>query len=305
MSDYAPEKLELAPRDVVSRAIFKEIKEKRGFGGGYVQLDLTHLGASLVSERLPQIKDLAIRYSGVDPTKQPIPIEPAQHYSMGGIRTDIWCQTNLPGLLAAGEAANVSVHGANRLGGNSLLETVVFGRRAGIKAAELVKNEPWPEISNKRLDQVLDHWNVFLQGKAGKTSSDADDSLTAIRREMSNLMTNQVGVFRIGSELQDAVERLGILRQRLGSLSPLGPQPFNYALMDYLELEHLLELSEIIAQGALGRTESRGAHSRLDYPVRNDKDWLKHTFARFTKDGPEFSSGPVSIIRYQPQERGY
>ncbi len=149
MANYAPEKMELAPRDVVSRAIFNEIKEGRGFEGHYVHLDLTHLGEALIAERLPQVRDLAIRYSGVDPARLPINIEPAQHYSMGGVRTDIWGMTPLPGLLAAGEVANLSVHGANRLGGNSLLETVVFGRRAGRKAAELTRQGDLAESFRK------------------------------------------------------------------------------------------------------------------------------------------------------------
>lgn len=304
MARYAPEKMELAPRDVVSRAIFKEIKEGRGFEGHFVHLDLTHLGEAVVSERLPQVRDLAIRYGGVDPASVPMPIEPAQHYSMGGVRTDVWGMTTLPGLLAAGEAANVSVHGANRLGGNSLLETVVFGRRTGKKAGELVCGEPWPRLSNETSRHALDSWNALIS--AQRRESPQDDNTFAIRREMTALMTNQVGVFRVGSELGDAVMRLGQLRDRFQRLSPpVGRQPFNYGLMDYLEVGYLLDLSEIIARGALARTESRGAHYRLDYPRRDDRNWLRHTFVRRGDDGPQFSAGPVSITRYEPRERGY
>jgi succinate dehydrogenase / fumarate reductase flavoprotein subunit len=306
MSSYAPEKLELAPRDVVSRAIFKEIKEGRGFEGHYVHLDLTHLGEAHVAERLPQVRDLAIRYAGVDPVSVPMPIEPAQHYSMGGIRTDIWCCTNVPGLMAAGEAANVSVHGANRLGGNSLLETVVFGRRAGQKALELVREEPWHVLSNRVLDDAVSRWSGFLSRGAAKTYQAQGDSPFDIRRDMTRIMTSQVGVFRVGSELEDAVRRLDLLKERYGRLTPSGDaQPFNYALMDYLEVGYLLDLAELIARGALARTESRGAHFRLDYPKRDDKNWLHHTFVRLNGTGTEFSEGPVSITRYQPQERGY
>lgn len=304
MNHYAPEKLELAPRDVVSRAIFKEIKEGRGFENHYVHLDLTHLGEAHVAERLPQVRDLAIRYAGVDPVSAPMPIEPAQHYSMGGIRTDVWCRTTVPGLMAAGEAANVSVHGANRLGGNSLLETVVFGRRAGRKALEMVREEPWHVLSNRVLDDALGRWNGLIAGKGRKASQ--DDNAFAIRQEMTSVMTNQVGVFRVGSELEDAVRSLGKLKERYGSLWPTGQaRPFDYGLMDYLEVGYLLDLAEIIARGALARTESRGAHFRLDYPKRDDKSWLHHTFVHLTATGPEFSEGPVSITRYQPQERGY
>ena len=276
----------------------------RGFDGHYVHLDLTHLGQALVAERLPQVRDLAIRYAGVDPVSVPMPIEPAQHYSMGGVRTDIWGRTTLPGLLAAGEVANVSVHGANRLGGNSLLETVVFGRRVGKKAAEFIREEPSPSLSGETVRRALEPWNALLLSRP--SDSPQDDSTFAIRREMTTLMTNHVGVFRTGGELEDAVARLGQLKERYQKLLPSGQaRPFNYALMDYLEVGYLLDLSEIIARGALARTESRGAHYRLDYPLRDDRNWLHHTFARRGGDGPEFSDGAVAITRYQPQERGY
>ncbi len=304
MVRYAPEKMELAPRDVVARAIFNEIREGRGFEDHYVHLDLTHLGEALVAERLPQVRDLAVRYAGVDPARVPMPIEPAQHYSMGGVRTDLWGETTLPGLLAAGETANVSVHGANRLGGNSLLETVVFGRRAGKRAAESALNMPWPGLSRKTVSRVLDPWTALLSGSHEAASG--QDGLFAVRREMATLMTNQVGVFRTGSELEDAVEGIQRLKDRYARLQPRGgTQPFNYALMDYLEVGHLLDLSDIIARGALARTESRGAHFRVDYPERNDENWLYHTFVRRGDAGPEFSRGPVSVTRHEPQKRGY
>lgn len=304
MARYAPEKMELAPRDVVSRAIFNEIKEGRGFAGHYVHLDLTHLGEALIAERLPQVRDLAIRYSGADPAVLPINIEPAQHYSMGGVRTDIWGMTPLPGLLAAGEVANLSVHGANRLGGNSLLETVVFGRRAGRKAAELVRQETWPSLSEKTVKRYVDPWNALLAAEPGRRAW--EDSTFAIRRDLTTLMTNQVGVFRTGSELQDAVDRLQQLRERYRQLAaPRGRQPFNYALMDHLEVGYLLDLAEIMARGAGARCESRGAHYRVDFPQRDDQNWLHHTFAKRGEKGPKFSAGPVTITSYAPQERGY
>ncbi len=304
MARYAPEKMELAPRDVVSRAIFKEIKEGRGFEGHYVHLDLTHLGEALIEARLPQVRELALHYSGVDPVRLPINIEPAQHYSMGGVRTDIWGMTPLPGLLAAGEVANVSVHGANRLGGNSLLETVVFGSRAGRKVAELVREGSWPGLSEKTVQRYLDPWRALLAAAPLRLAR--DDNTFAIRSALTTLMTNQVGVFRTGSELQDAVARLTQLRERYQRLpAPTGSQPFNYALMDYLEVGYLLDLAEIMALGALARSESRGAHYRMDFPQRDDQHWLHHTFAKRGKKGPEFSAGPVTITSYEPQERGY
>ncbi len=303
MSRYAAEKMELAPRDVVSRAIFKEIKEGRGFDGHYVHLDLTHVGEALVAERLPQIRELSIRYAGIDPAFAPIPIEPAQHYSMGGVRTDKQCMTSLPGLLAAGEAGNVSVHGANRLGGNSLLETVVFGRRAGKQAAQLVK-EPWSALSERTVKSRLDAWNAVLD--AGTRAAPQNGGTVSIRSEMTSIMTSKVGVFRTGNELAEAVEGLVQLKDRYSHIAaPGGRQPFNYALMDYLEVGYLLDLAELIARGALARTESRGAHFRTDFPKRDDANWLHHTFARKGEKGPEFSAGPVSITRHEPQERGY
>jgi succinate dehydrogenase / fumarate reductase flavoprotein subunit len=304
MARYAPEKMELAPRDVVSRAIFNEIKEGRGFEGHYVHLDLTHLGEALIEERLPQVRELALCYSGADPVRLPINIEPAQHYSMGGVRTDIWGMTPLPGLLAAGEVANVSVHGANRLGGNSLLETVVFGSRAGRKVAELAREGTWPGLSEKTVQRYLDPWRALLAAAPGRLAP--GDNTFAIRSALTTLMTNQVGVFRTGSELQDAVALLSQLRERYQRLpAPTGSQPFNYALMDYLEVGYLLDLSEIMARGALARSESRGAHYRMDFPKRDDQNWLHHTFAKRGENGPEFSAGPVTITSYEPQERGY
>lgn len=304
MSNYAPEKMELAPRDVVARAIFNEIREGRGFDGHYVHLDLTHVGEAHVAERLPQVRDLAIRYSGIDPARSPMPIEPAQHYSMGGVRTDIDGMTTLPGLLAAGEVGNVSVHGANRLGGNSLLETVVFGRRAGNKASELASAEPWPRLSSRTVKRYLGPWNTFLAAKSRKVTP--NDSTHAIRAEMTTVMTNKVGVFRVGSELDEAVKALEKLKGRYTRLvPPAGAHPFNYGLMDYLEVGYLLELSDVIARGALARVESRGAHYRMDFPQRDDKNWLHHTFVRRGETEPQFSAGPVAITRHEPQERGY
>ena len=302
MARYAPQKMELAPRDVVSRSIFQEIKEGRGLGDGYVHLDLTHLGADKITRRLPQVNDLARLYAAVDPTQTPIPIEPAQHYSMGGIRVDLDCETTIPGLLAAGETANVSVHGANRLGGNSLLETVVFGRRAGkhmLKSAG--RSSPPPPRSS--LEQALARWQAMFC--AVKTQQ-PDDSASAIRDAMNRTMTDKVGVFRTGAELREAVEEIAALRRRYGALKvPAGERPFNYELIEHLELGCLLELSEVTAGAAYRRKESRGAHFRMDHPERDDANWLHHTLVRRGGDGPVYEDGPVAITRFQPQKRGY
>jgi succinate dehydrogenase / fumarate reductase flavoprotein subunit len=299
MDEYAPEKMELAPRDVVSRSIAIEIKEGRGFENEYVHLDLRHLGAAKIEEKLPQVRDIAIRYAGVDPAEIPIPVQPGQHYSMGGIRCDGWGQTNIQGLLAAGECANVSVHGANRLGGNSMLETVIFGRRAGQRAVELARQTKWPELGPQPLAGVRTYLDERMTGQRG-------DRPGTLKREMTGLMMDRVGVFREGGELEEAVSELRALRQRYEAIRlPSNGLAFNYELITYLELGWMLELAEAIAQGALRRTESRGAHYRLDYPERDDERWLVHTYAQRSDDGLIFSDGPVSITRFQPAERGY
>jgi succinate dehydrogenase / fumarate reductase flavoprotein subunit len=301
MARYAPQKMELAPRDVVSRSIFQEIKEGRGLGDGYVHLDLTHLGPEKIAQRLPQVSELARLYAAVDPVRTPIPIEPGQHYSMGGIRVTLDCETSIPGLLAAGETANVSVHGANRLGGNSLLETVVFGRRAGRHIAKAAgRSAPPPRFS---LEQALARWEtVFCPGRPDRTG----DSASAIREAMNRTMTEKVGVFRTGAELQEAVDEIGALRRRYNALRlPAGEHPFNYRLVELLELGCLLELSDVTAQAALRRTESRGGHFRMDHPERDDANWLHHTLVRRGDDGPVYETGAVSIKRFQPEKRGY
>ncbi len=303
MAGYAPQKMELAPRDVVSRSIFQEIKEGRGVEGSYVHLDLTHLGAEKISERLPQVQDLARRYAAVEPSAAPIPIEPAQHYSMGGIRTNLNCETNIGGLLAAGEAANVSVHGANRLGGNSLLETVVFGRRAGRRAAYLAGSAGLAPPPKDSLDAAMERWLANF----GQSRPEVEgDSVFVIRRELNRTMTEKVGVFRTGEELKEAREELAGLRRRYSALRvPVKEAPFNYQLTEHLEVGYLLDLSEITAAAALRRTESRGAHFRLDFPGRDDRNWLNHTLIKKGEKGPVFGTGSVSITRYPPQERGY
>jgi succinate dehydrogenase / fumarate reductase flavoprotein subunit len=302
MSRYAPEKMELAPRDVVSRAIQSEIREGRGIDGEYVHLDLTHLGEALIQERLPQVRDLASTYAGVDPARAPLPIEPAQHYSMGGIRTDAWGATTLPGLLAAGEVANVSVHGANRLGGNSLLETVVFGRRAGRKAAELASGDEWPPLPLAATEKGLGEW----EGRFGRAEGSPKDEISPLRKELTELMTNRVGIFRTAEELESAVKGISRIQKEYADLSPaFRKEPYNYGFLEHLELGHLIELCTIIAMGALRREESRGAHFRLDHPRRDDERWLAHTHAVEDSGAPLFRDSPVTITKHKPQERGY
>ncbi len=303
MTRYAPSAMELGPRDLVSRAIVTEVREGRGLPGGGVHLDLAHLGDALLAERLPQVSRLASMYSGIDVTREPLPIEPAQHYSMGGIRTDTSGATTVPGLFAAGECANVSVHGANRLGGNSLLETVIFGRRTGRRAAEWVRDagsaaDPTPAA------------DTFARARAERfTGTDRQASgiaLASLRRELTELMSANVGVFRVGTELEDAVRRIQDLRARHAALRPARPGgPFDYQAIADDEVGYLIDLAEIVAAGALRRTESRGAHARADHPSRDDGRWLVHTFARRDASGLRLEDGEVGIGRFAPQARVY
>ncbi|MHB1162806.1 MAG: FAD-binding protein, partial [Chloroflexota bacterium] len=286
MSRYAPKFMELAPRDMVSRCIMMEIKEGRGFENEYVWLDLRHLGEELIMERLPQVHDLALRYNGVDAVKEPIPIQPGQHYSMGGIRSNVWGETNVRNLLVAGECANVSVHGANRLGGNSLLETLVFGKRAGRRAAGIAADMDYPGVDDSPLERVRSGIERVVSGQAG-------DSPARITRRIRDIMTDRVGVFREGGELREAVAELAAFRERYPEIRlDRAPLAFNYQLADYFELGFLLDLCEVIARGALRRTESRGAHYRIDHPNRDDENWLVHSFAQCSSEGPTLSDGP-------------
>ena len=304
MARYAPGSLELAPRDVVSRAIALEIREGRGIGEGYVHLDLTHLGERLIAERLPQIRELARNYAGVDITRQPIPIEPAQHYSMGGIRTDTSGETNIPGLFASGECANVSVHGANRLGGNSLLETVVFGRRSGRRIKEWIDSCGVPPPADRARTAFEERWASRIDSTANLLQTSAQ--VADLRRTLTQTMTDKVGVFRVGPELEDAVNEVDELTRQYEALRVPPPRgAFDYRLMHFHELGFLLDVAAMVARGAVRRTESRGAHYRADYPQRDDERWLTHTFAVRGPGGPEFQDGTVRMGRIAPQARAY
>jgi len=302
MERYAPKLMELGPRDIVARGIQTEIEEGRGFEGGYVHLDLRHLGKEKILDRLPGIRLIARDFAGVDPIMEPIPIQPAQHYSMGGIATNLDGETSLPGLFAAGECSCVSVHGANRLGGNSLLETVVFGTRAGRKAVQRVEMEKFH--MNEKVFQ--EHLRAFQSGLEEILERKGQEPCFRLRDEMKALMTSQVGIFRKGSDLLSAKERIRGLKERLGrvGIKQKGPD-YNYELIQYLELEGMLHLAEVIVEGALARKESRGSHFRLDYPDRDDQHWLRHTMASRTSDGPRLEYKDVTITSYPPKERTY
>jgi succinate dehydrogenase / fumarate reductase flavoprotein subunit len=300
MKKYAPEKMELAPRDIVARAIQTEIDEGRGPDGRpYVWLDLRHLGKERILERLPQITELSRNFVGVDPIEAPIPIQPTAHYSMGGVATDLVGQTPMPGLFAAGECSCVSVHGANRLGGNSLLETVVFGRRAGRAAAAYVKGAPWAEDGHK--DLALDETRIAALLKREK-----GERISRIRAELGDTMTAKVGIFRNGPDMAAALAAILTLQKRFSDAAVgNGEREFNVALLDALELGSMLDIAECIARGAVARTESRGAHARRDFPKRDDANWLRHSLFRRQAEGVTLEYKPARITKFPPQERKY
>lgn len=305
MATYAPTVMELAPRDITSRSIQTEINEGRGIGGkGYVYLDLRHLGAEKIKEKLPGIRDLAIYFEGVDPVEEPVPIVPSQHYSMGGIDTDMDGQTALPGFYAAGECACVSVHGANRLGGNSLLETVVFGRRSGVAASRYIQGLHQRKDATPAGERAAAATEARVGALAAR-GHHAEDPY-AIRAEMTTVMKDHFGVFREASTMQAGLDRMLDLKARVANvgLRHTGAV-LNLDLIRTIELEGMVDVALAIAAGALARTESRGSHYRTDYPERNDTEWLRHTLATYHPEGPRLGSSPVTLGMFEPQERKY
>jgi succinate dehydrogenase / fumarate reductase flavoprotein subunit len=308
MERYAPTMKDLASRDVVARAIHKEIREGRGINGKkYVYLDATHLGAEVIEKKLPDIADFCRTYLGIDPVKDPMPIQPTAHYAMGGIPTDIDCRvvldgqnTVLPGLYAAGETACVSVHGANRLGTNSLLDLVVFGRRAGLAMAEFCQTATLPELPADPTARVQAQFDAILATEKGEPAA-------KLREEMQDTMMDNVGIFRTGPGMEESLRKIRELKERFRKVQVQDRgRRFNTDLLEAWELGNLLDLAEVTTLSALNRTESRGAHLREDYLDRDDKEWLKHTLIqRGEGDGYDISYKPVTITRFQPKERVY
>ncbi len=303
MKRYAPEKMELAPRDIVSRAETTEIQEGRGIEspyGPYIALDLRHLGEEKIDERLPLIRDVAIKLSGVDPVKEPIPIRPAAHYSMGGIHANIRTETPVSGLYAAGECSCLNVHGANRLGTNSTSDCLVFGAVAGEEAAKYALSNGFREIPRETI--LAEERRVFDEILGGE----GDEKVPAIRDEMRRIMSEKMWVFRRGDELESALKEMRKLKERFKDIRVEDKgRTFNTGLVAALQLDFTLDLAEVTIAGALPRTESRGAHSRPDYPKRDDENWLKHTLAYYTKDGPRLEYIPVTITKWPPAVRAY
>ena len=302
MARYAAKAMELAPRDIVARSIQTEINEGRGIDGQpCVHLDITHLGADRVKERLPGIREICIHFAGLDPIDTPIPVQPGQHYSMGGVACDSDGATEVAGLYAAGEAACVSVHGANRLGGNSLLETLVFGRRAGIAAAAHAESAPEPreaEVESALREEVA-RINEIL-------TRDSPIRPGVLKEEMRGLMFHHFGVYRDGPTMEEGLEKLRVLKARMSEAGvDYHGNVFNQALIGFLEVEYLFELAEIIALGALARQGSRGSHSRLDFPERDDVIWLVHTMAYLNAAGPQLEYVPPTLGIFEVKERVY
>ncbi len=302
MSKYAPNRLELASRDVVSRSEATEILEGRGVNGS-VMLDLRHLGRERIMERLPQIRELAMAFAGVDPIDEPIPIRPGAHYHMGGVHVDSWgASPHMPGLFAAGECACVSVHGANRLGGNSLLEAVVFGARTGDAAARHAL-ESVNGAQSEASPAAARDYERRLQELLGRTKGPKQHE---IRDVLADTMQEKVGVFRDGSDLADAQAVVHDLRDRFKSVvvDDKG-KTFNQSLIHTIETGWLLDLALSMVTGAVERTESRGAHSRTDYPERDDENWMKHTLSYLEGDQIRLDYSEVTVTEYQPQVRTY
>ncbi len=328
MNEYAPTVKDLASRDVVSRAMYIEVREGRGIEGKrYLNLDVRPETVNRFAEedgrtrpdgtpyrveeeeilrKLPDIIDFCRTYLGIDPLKQPMPVQPTAHYAMGGIPTDAVGRvvideqnTILPGLYAVGEVACVSVHGANRLGTNSLLDLIVFGKHAGLNAAEYATGAAFPSLPADALDPT----RALLDGlKTGKATEKAID----IDKEMKNVMMDHVGVFRTEEGMTTALEKIQELKERYKNVRVEDTgKIFNTELLSAWELGCLLDIAEVTTECALHRKESRGAHAREDYPNRDDENWMKHTLA-WMRDGKiELSYKPVKITKYQPKERVY
>ncbi len=307
MERYAPSVKDLAPRDMVSQAIYTEVNEGRGIDGkDYVHLDLTHLGEDVIRQKLPDIAHFAETYLGVNPVENPVPVQPTCHYSMGGIPTDVdgrvieddestWTE----GFYAAGEAACVSIHGANRLGTNALVELVVMGRETGRAMGEYVENSAPPEIQGDPQPPVREKLEAIRKRSDGETVAE-------LREELQAEMMENVGVYRTEEKMSRALETIREIRRRYRNISiDDSGRNFNYDLMDAIELGHMINVGEAVAQGALTREESRGAHSRPDHEERDDENWLKHTLAYREGDEVRLEYKPVQLGRFEPKERSY
>ena len=305
MEKYAPKFMELAPRDIVSRSMITEIKEGRGFSGpaglDYIHLDLTHLGADKINKALPLIREVCIKYRGIDPILEPIPVRPVAHYSMGGIEADINGATKMKGIWAAGEVACHSMHGANRLGCNSTAECLVWG---GITGEEIVKfivsNPPLIKVPDEQVKAEKRRIFEDLLQKKGK------ENLYDIKKELRAAMDQHAGVYRTGEEMKAGLKKVQDMKVRFKDIYITDKgSVYNTNLMNAMEIGNLIDLAEMLLTAAVVREESRGGHARYDFPTRDDEKWLKHTLVSYTKEGPKLSYKPVTITKWKPVERKY
>jgi succinate dehydrogenase / fumarate reductase flavoprotein subunit len=297
--------MEIAPRDIVARNMQRELNEGRGAEGGYINLDMRHLGAEKIMTRLPGIREISMNFVGVDPVEKPIPVRPGQHYTMGGLDTDENGATEVKGFYAAGECACVSVHGANRLGGNSLLETLVFGKFAGEAAADYVQAKAQTKRGEAALKKALDEETERFKGL---TDGQPEERAAAIRNELGQLMVEKVGIFRHEEDLKEAWKQVKLLQRRFQKVKVgYGGMKYNQGLVSVLDLEGNLAMAEAIVYGATTRKESRGSHFRTDFPKRDDANFLKHTIVRWDpaekKMKPTWK--PVQLGLWEPKERKY
>jgi succinate dehydrogenase / fumarate reductase flavoprotein subunit len=302
MADYAPSAMELAPRDIVSRAIQTEIDRGNGFDGQYVHLDLRHLGEAKIKKRLPGVKEICLDFAGIDPLKAPIPIQPAQHYSMGGIDVNGDCESCVEGFYAAGECACFSVHGANRLGGNSLLDTIIFGRIAGEETSKYVQGSKEEEGEKILLDEALEVKRRIENWQ----HKDSGTRVHLLLDKLKVVMSEKVGIFRNKKELTEALEQIWALREDYGRVYISGKcLRYSQELVNILEFDSMLDLAEVITLGALNREETRGSHYRLDFKERDDRNWLKHTLVTYKDGKPQISYKEVVPGKYKPKAREY
>lgn len=305
MEKYAPSMMELAPRDIVSRSMITEILENRGLRGprglDHLRLDLTHLGAQRINKALPLIREVCMKFVGLDPIHDQIPVRPVAHYSMGGIEADINGATSVEGIWAAGEVACTSLHGANRLGTNSTAECLVWGGIAGEQIAAYLENGcSAPKLNESRVKEEERRIFADVLQRCGK------ENPFAIRADLRQIMDEHFGVYRTGEQMSAGLERIRQLKDRFTQISIADKgRIYNTNLVGALEVENLLDLAEVLAVAALAREESRGGHARRDFPTRDDAKWLKHSLVHHTEIGPQIDYKPVTITKWKPVERKY
>ncbi len=295
--------MEIAPRDIVSRNMIREIKKGNAVNGLYLHLDLRHIGKKAIIEKLPGVVELAGKFAGIDAVNEPIPVEPAQHYTMGGIDTDADCQTIIKGIYAAGEAACVSVHGANRLGGNSLLETIVFGSIAGENTVRYLSSKKKSNDSALLIESAAEEEKEKIRQLFEK---DGKENVFTLFEEMNSVMWNNAGIFREEAQLKEGCKNLKGIKERCNNIGiRYKGKRFNFEFYWLLELIGSIDIAEAVVMGAIERKESRGSHFRTDFPKRDDENYLKHTIASYSPEGLILSYKPVTLGYVEPAERKY